>query len=404
MLLSVGSNSRLYPLIDGSRASRRERILKAGAGSRAARRASPRLGPVTLFLIAGMTAAGLGVAAAVADPLGTASSTVAGCASGGVPGTCYEVKVSCPLEGINDQPVTIKGKEPAVAPVGTDILTNGRRRNGYYDQRFAYGQEVVRQVLQAGFATVQTDFSGGQVGWLTGPGGPRKLACRYATLAQWVYDNIHEGGAARPFCATGNSGGAGAIAYALAHYDLGSTLAMVEPTSGPPFGRVDYGCVCSPARRRSVNCSSLPSISECYGLFTAERFIDPSYDGDVDPPFFIDASDICGMDILTHSSAHADLFQQDSVASPDALFSYPQTDVHVVFGGLDASAAVPQGLEWVDLITSRKSVECVADAPHRIPDVVDGAMKIASDVITYCRLQPSQPEDPEFHKDLVGLQ
>ena len=387
MLLSVGSNSRLFPFIGGSRASRRERILKAGAGGRAARRASPRLGPVTLFLIAGMTAAGLGVAAAVADPLGTASGTVAGCAPGGVPGTCYEVEVSCPLEGINDQPVTIKVTEPSMAPVGTVILTIGGGGNGYYDQRFAYGQEVVRQVLQAGFATVQTDFSGGQVGWLTGPGGPRKLACRYATLAQWVYDNIHEGGAARPFCATGNSGGAGAIAYALAHYDLGSIFAMVEPTSGPPFGRIDYGCVCSPPRKRAVNCPSPRSISECYGIATAEDFIDPSYDGDVDRPDSIDGQDICGQDILTRGSANADLFRQDSVASPDAHFSYPQTDVHVVFGGLDNSSAVPQGLEWVDLITSKKSVECVADAPHEIPDVEDGAMRIASDLITYCRLQ-----------------
>src|SRR5881296_1569932 len=54
MLLSVGSDSRPYHLIDGSRASRRERILKAGTVGRAARRASPRLGPVTLFSIAGM--------------------------------------------------------------------------------------------------------------------------------------------------------------------------------------------------------------------------------------------------------------------------------------------------------------------------------------------------------------
>ena len=389
MLLSVGSNSRLCPLIDGSRASRRERILKAGAGGRAARRASPRLGPVTLFLIAGMTAAGLGVAAAVADPLGTASGTVAGCASGGVPGTCYEVEVSCPLEGINDQPVTIKVTEPSVAPVGTVILTIGGGGNGYYDQRFAYGQEVVRQVLQAGFATVQTDFSGGQVGWLTGPGGPRKLACRYATLAKWVYDNIHEGGAARPFCATGNSGGAGAIAYALAHYDLGSIFAMVEPTSGTRISRIALRMAsardCPESRCRTM--FSTTTMASSITSPTAEDFIDPSYDGDVDRPDSIDGQDICGQDILTRGSANADLFQQDSVASPDALFSYPQTDVHVVFGGLDNSSAVPQGLEWVDHITSEKSVECVADAPHEIPDVEDGAMRIASDLITYCRLQ-----------------
>ena len=400
MLLAVGSHLVLCSLIERSRASRRARIPKGEARCNL----TPGPEPAALFLIAFMAVAGLGVPAALADPLGTASGTVVDCAPGGLRGTCYEVDVSCPVEGIDDQTVTIKVTEPLVAPVGTVIFTIGGGGNGYYDQRFIYGREIVSQVLRAGFITVQTDFNGGQVGWLTGPGGPRKLACRYATLARWIYDNIHQGGEEEPFCSTGASGGAGAIAYALAHYELGSIFSMVEATSGPPFGRIDYGCVCWPPRTRTVDCPFPHSISECYDIFTAEHFVDPSYDGDVDPPWLIDSEDICGQDILTHGSAHADLFQQDSVASSDACFSYPRTDVHVLFGGLDGSAAVPQGLEWADLITSGKSVECVADAPHRIPDVQDGAMKIASDLITYCRLQPSQPEGPEFHKDLLGLQ
>jgi hypothetical protein len=51
-----------------------------------------------------------------------------------------------------------------------------------------------------------------EIGWnppgiLRGP-QPRTLACRYATTARWVYDNIHSGGRSLLFAAQGTSGGA----------------------------------------------------------------------------------------------------------------------------------------------------------------------------------------------------
>jgi len=58
----------------------------------------------------------------------------------------------------------------------------------------------------------------------------------------------------------------------------------------------------------------------------------------------------------------------------------------LLFGGLDGTVGVAQGMTWAGVITgsSPPTVECVADAGHRIPDVLDGATKIANDLIAFC--------------------
>ncbi len=303
------------------------------------------------------------------DPLGSASGRTIPCPPGGVGGntTCYSLNISCP--GIAQTTADLIVSRPTNGSVGTVIFGTGGGGVTFYANVFTYGDVTVRTIVNAGFTAAQIEFSGLPVGWLSGPGGPRKLACRYATAAQWIYNNIHQADATRPFCATGNSGGGSAVAYALAHYGLDSIFDMVEPTSGPPMGRVDYGCLCDQPAKQTP-CDATP-LSECYGP-DAAAFIDPSYN-----------SNICS----THSKANEALFYSDSIASADALFAYPKTDVHVIFGGQDNSEAPPLGMEWIALITTKKTVECVADAPHALPNVLDGATKIANDIINFCHLQ-----------------
>src|SRR5258708_26576967 len=109
--------------------------------------------------------------------------------------------------------------------------------------------------MSSGYTTVQVSFGAlfdnGTTprGWLTGPGGVRRLACRYATVADWVYRNptiINPGNVSAtnsaPMCATGNSGGSAAIAYAVYEYGLDAEFTMIEPTSGPVMTRIDLGC------------------------------------------------------------------------------------------------------------------------------------------------------------------
>lgn len=310
------------------------------------------------------------------DPLGTASGATIACPSGGLSGaSCYALEVSCP--GVADVPAYAKVNSPMNATSGTVIFLTGGGDSTLYEAS-PYGTTVLSSVLTNGFTAVQLSFGApfnnlAPLGWFTGPGGPRRLACRFATAAQWIYTNIHQSSSTKPLCATGISGGSAAIAYAVAHYGLDSIFSMIEPTSGPPFARVDQGCVCNQPPMQTP-CGQ-GALSLCYAG-VAQQYLDPMY-----------GSTACSSAQATQSTVNATMFLNDSVLSPDAKLHYPNTDVHFVFGGQDNTQAVPQGLEWQSAITSKSAYACVADAPHDVTTVKDGAIQIANDLIQYCRLQ-----------------
>src|SRR5207302_3344624 len=136
----------------------------------------------------------------------------------------------------------LKVYTPSAAPIGTVLFGVGTGGSGLYeDPKTGYtdGSTTVGDVLNAGYNTVQGSFGApfdqGSTprGWLTGPGGVRRLACRYATVADWVYNHpaiINPGVSvanSAPMCATGNSGGSAAIAYAVYEYGLSSEFKMI---------------------------------------------------------------------------------------------------------------------------------------------------------------------------------
>src|SRR5262249_32348640 len=246
--------------------------------------------------------------ASASDPLGNTDAAQVSCASvrgtGGVPGgTCYKALVSCP--GIADMPVAVKVNQPPDNSIGTVLFTVGGGGLPWYDVHFTYGALEIENVLNAGYTTVQFNFSFPPVGrsdvpfagWLTGPGGPRTLACRWATLAQWVHDNIRQSNT--PFCATGNSGGAATAGYAIANYGMGSEFNMLEETNGPPFSRIDNGCLCNAAPIQTP-CVAQP-ISDCY-LEEANIYLDPAY-----------ANKACSSAEKRHHSPQAGAFLHDSL-------------------------------------------------------------------------------------------
>jgi hypothetical protein len=276
--------------------------------------------------------------------------------------------VSC--SGIADFTTNLKVNTPTGTPAGTVIFGTGTGGTSLYDSTWTYGSNVVQDVLNAGFTTVQVVFGGlsnnSTNGWLTGPGGIRRLACRYATAAGWVYTNIHKSNTSAPFCGTGNSGGSAAIAYSVAYYGLDSIFSFVESTSGPPLTRVDYGCICN------GNTSIGPSVSlaplscpsgnvnitdQCYeaGVVT---LVDLAYGP---------TSTICSQANGSGSTANQPQFISDSIGGPAATTGFGKTAVNLVFGGQDNTSAVPQGIEWYDLIISANngplSPTCVEDAP-----------------------------------------
>ena len=112
----------------------------------------------------------------------------------------------------------------------------------------------------------------------------------------------------------------------------------------------------------------------CYTT-EANVFLDPAYNNKA-----------CSSAEQTHHSPMRAQFLHDSLNSTDATYTFPTTDIHLVFGGLDGTVGVAQGMTWAGVITgsSPPTVECVADAGHRIPDVLDGATKIANDITAFC--------------------
>jgi len=348
------------------------------------------------------------------DPLGQATTTGNGiipCPTfgGGLSGaTCYQVNTTC--DQVAPYSVYLKVNTPAGSPSGTVIFTTGSGGSALYDYDvpdFFYidingvntngGEAVVQGVLSAGYTTVQVSFgspfndTNTENGWLQGPGGVRRLACRYATVAQWVYQNIHNSSTTAAFCATGNSGGSAAIGYALSEYGLGPIFNMVEPTSGPVMTRLDAGC--SPQGNVNYNgttaCTTvLTNMSYSLGVNGTAAIIDAAYQsvGSTAPT-------LCTDGITGTNPGNFLRFESDSIdfspsKSPALPIPNPPTTVNVVFGGQDTSndGAVPQGEWWWSSVAPKQTQACVKDAPHAIPAAPsgDGVTQIVNDIKTLC--------------------
>ncbi len=333
------------------------------------------------------------------DPLGTVSSSspLPSC-SGSVPNaSCYSLAVSCP--GMSDLSVYLKVNNPSGAAIGTVLFGVGTGGSGLYDDPnsggYAYGSNIVQSLLLAGYNTVQVSFgapfnSNQPNGWLQGPGGVRRAACRYATVADWVYN--HPGvinssatlGTSAPMCATGNSGGSAAIAYAVYEYGLNTEFAMVEPTSGPVMSRIDQGCSpCSSSVLGPVCGPNNTHPEMCYEAADA-AIIDEAYSSSQsqNPP-----PGPCTNALNGNPAANASQqFLSDSIlwdgTNPVQI---PHTAMKQLLGDADTSNAVPQAEVWQGLISPTPVQACLAGVPHDLPSFQSGANQIVSDITAACK-------------------
>jgi hypothetical protein len=315
--------------------------------------------------------------------LGTVSAVNSVSCSGSIKnGVCQQMTVACP--GIPNVFAYIKTNTPSGTSLGTVTYGTGTDGNGLYESIFTFGSTAVQNVLNAGYTTVQiswgTPFNSTQPnGWVEGPSGVLAAACRYATVTQWIYDNIQNDDKTVPYCATANSGGSGALAYALSQYPTASILSMAEVTSGPPTGRLDWGCGC---KEGSVNvqCGSSSSLGTCFG--TADGPVwDPAYDPTA-------STGLCTAAVKgTLPPGGVNFFLGDSVEAPGAAYNLSKTHVNLVFGDADNSSAIPIGQDWFNNITSTKSQACVSGGMHSLANTLAGAQQIANDLINMCALQ-----------------
>lgn len=330
------------------------------------------------------------------DPLGSISNVTPlnSCAGSLQNGTCYSMTVSC--QGASDITAYLKVLTPNGAPIGTVLFGVGTGGSGLYDDPngggYTDGSNVVQSIQLAGYNTVQVSFgapftSTQPNGWLQGPGGVRRVACRYATVADWVYHNpttINHGVSvsnSSPMCATGNSGGSAAIAYAIYEYGLNTEFAMVEPTSGPVMSRIDQGC--SP-------CSSSVEGPVCSGGNNQPQLCYQSADASViDEAYQATGSSTptpCTNALNGNPASNASaLFLSDSI-----LYNGPQTvpiahtSIKQLFGDTDTSNAVAEGMIWNEEISPIPPLQCLASVQHDIPSFATGAQQIINDITSAC--------------------
>jgi hypothetical protein len=336
------------------------------------------------------------------NTLGTATLAVRSCTKNGLSGgTCYRAVVSnCPeTQGQFAAVVKVNDPPQIQSLQGTVFFTTGGQGTAFYDNDGAYigdtncpqsncGLMVVQSINEANYRTVQIDFTDPDrvisepSGWLTGPStdGPRALACRYATIVHAVWTQLLASDTTHPVCATGNSGGAALVTYAITQYGMGNSsgpgpmFTFAEPTSGPPYGRIDHGCAGSAASILSVSCPAGARSSEDYGLLNAADFVDPAY-----------PSDVCTVDINSNGTDAYSRFHHDSVVSDDYPTPSYTTVVRTLFGSLDVGPAVPLGLEWYKAVKSTKTNACITGATHELPGNFNGATTIINDVTTQCK-------------------
>ncbi len=311
----------------------------------------------------------LGSGALAQDHAGTIKASTVDCGGSGLKGAaCYALDISCP--NIPDYTAYVKTISPP-RPVGTVIFTTGGGGNHLYEE-YIYGAVTVQDVVDSGYSAVQLTFGepfSNAPGWEYNVGGKgvRAASCRYATVVHWVYQQT----AGLALCATGNSAGGQIIGEGLAHYGLGNYLRFAEMTSGPPISRVDYGCLDDVPR--AVEYCSGADVGMGVGLTDAIDFIDPTYPG----PW-------CSSSMQNHSTLHEQQFLFDSVTSPDAVLSYPNTKIRFLFGGLDDTSAIRQGVNYQSHIAQPTTLGCVQDATHSLPDALDAAQTIAADLVANC--------------------
>ncbi|HYA24072.1 MAG TPA: hypothetical protein VEF05_07915 [Terriglobales bacterium] len=202
-------------------------------------------------------------------PLGTVwnvnflgTSTTGGCPSVGFPTSslsnlnCYSATVSCP--NTNDTTIYFAYATPPGSQ-GTIVIFQGAGGTIAYDNTPPdenYGVAFYNggvNGLGNRYEVVWTAWCCDWENTNAGPSGQpqpplifniQTAACRPATFLNYVRyhsgsPNLYTGGG---MCAHGSSGGAGAVAYALAWYGAASYLDKVELLAGPAFSDIEQGC------------------------------------------------------------------------------------------------------------------------------------------------------------------
>jgi hypothetical protein len=259
--------------------------------------------------------------------------------------TCTALKVRCPGVSV-DATATVDIAPSPSAPNGVLVLLSGGGGTTWWGDGTTAGPAMLDTFAAQGLRTVLVRW---QPGWLQAPkgelDGPAALACRPATIIDWVHTNVPppppSPGHPCGFCVTGNSGGASQVAYALGKYGLGQEIDLAVMTSGPPHASLAEGCT---------------DTSGPLAFGPDANFIDASYGGGSHP-------------CANHDASFVPRWQQDSADAGTA----PKLSTHVVMmsGGGDGSSAVPHAKRFVSWLQSAGNDVQVIDIPGMSHDIAE---------------------------------
>lgn len=269
--------------------------------------------------------------------------------------TCTALVVRCPR--LDDLGVTVVSSGPA-SPAATILLHNNVGGVTLLDDGFAAAY------LAAGFRVVQVEW---QSDWEQSSVGIKHAACRYATLLEWIFANVHGNDVAHGFCAQAWGGGSGGLAFALAHYGAGDFVDAVTMSAGPPFARLDLGC--DPTTPPRAACAALPAVPVSYS------------DGVLQIISKWERAPSCGAS--TPAPEEIARWSNDSVVSAGATLSFPRTSISAWYCANNPDATVGQGTLFFDQLSTAATVHCVdggaaggscdgeAPWPSALPDMVE---------------------------------
>jgi hypothetical protein len=255
--------------------------------------------------------------------------------------SCDKATVSC--TNTDDISVIFGHKTPASTVKGTIFLHAGSGGTAAFSYGPA-GESYVNSYYNSGYRVVELEWaSDWEIATSAGPENVKIAACRPATLLNYIYENIHGGGAGQgAMCAHGDSAGSAAMAYALTWYKSDSFLDKVVLTSGPVLGDIQAGC----------QVPNVAPITVCgsgqYGCVGSPWIDAPQYQQGSNAPQKWTGDRSCNNvppGQSTSSASNAAWKAQSIVdGTANANFSYPHTAVSgwLCSNGLNPSAAQGQ--------------------------------------------------------------
>lgn len=333
-------------------------------------------------------------------PTGSAYiATTGGTCPGSIPyTTCRLATVSCkglwdPIAqrqfSADDLQATLKVSDPSGTPIGAIVFFLGGGSTAILESA-TEGDTVVQAALDAGYRTIQVAWesnSGGGAwrgspssssyggdGYPDGPlyGG----GCRAATLLRAIADDTTLVPADGVYLASGQSGGAAQVTYALTRYGLGDYLDGVVLTGGPAIGLLKEGCEGRRSAAWMTECPNyliVPLISGgmCY-------YTDAEVDGQFVDYAWNDGRQYCALGRGWIPSHFSQSYGYQSALGGDAQRRFPHTIIRHLFGDADGSAAVAFGRKIVSQLVDRSGSAVTHDiaggsTPHLVYDTLDGA-------------------------------